>query len=522
MGAGHVQAEKESAFGVRYYLEETGQLSHGVSLAKLAHLHSAGDDLLAGFLCLGFTHSDFPDLWGGEDGGGNDAVVHGPFLPKDIVQGAESLHGGHMGQHDVAGAEDVAYGVDAGDVCHEVLVHGNPSAFVGGDAGLFKAEAVSRGFAADGDEHHVGLDGFLSAFFSGNVHKGGRRGHGMNDAVGNLQIPEGFTGHDLNLELAQLAVEQCAHVLVHGGHGQNPVLPFDDGHSAAEGPVDAGKFAADDAAADNAQAGGNSVEAERVVAVKDVLVIEGQAGQFKHAGTGSDDHGIAGYGLISVLCVHEDFLRTQNFGLAAHEADFESGAALFESGAQDADDTVLAFADGVQADFRGSGFHPVFGKTAGQHDGVSAGAQGFGGDASAVEAGASDFGHIYECDFNAFLCGGESCRIAAGAGADDGEFHVCRLLVVRAFELEIVGDRESGLQGSGDEAALAHDFGDMVKDGFVRGVHDHGDVEGNAEDAAAALVISAGGYSGASFDSVVFRASDIKGLVQGCGVAVQH
>lgn len=172
MGAGHVQTEKESALCVRDYLEEAGQLSHGVSLAKLAHLHSAGDDLLAGFLGLGFAHSDFPDLGGGEDGGGNDAVVHGPFLPKDIVQGAESLHGGHMGQHDMAGAEDVAYGVDAGDVCHEVLVHGNPPAFVGGYAGLFKAEAVSRGFAADGDEHHVGLDGFLSAFSAGTSTKG--------------------------------------------------------------------------------------------------------------------------------------------------------------------------------------------------------------------------------------------------------------------------------------------------------------------------------------------------------------
>ena len=56
--------------------------------------------------------------------------------------------------------DDVADGVDAGDVGAEMRIDDDAAAIVALDAGRIEPEPVGVGHAADRDQHDIGLDAF--------------------------------------------------------------------------------------------------------------------------------------------------------------------------------------------------------------------------------------------------------------------------------------------------------------------------------------------------------------------------
>ena len=96
----------------------------------------------------------------GVDDAGDDLVVHVPGLAGQDFGHRDALVLGLVGEH--RPAHDVADGEDAGDVGLEVLVDDDAAALER-HARLGEAEPVGVGPAADGDEHHVGLEHLLAS-----------------------------------------------------------------------------------------------------------------------------------------------------------------------------------------------------------------------------------------------------------------------------------------------------------------------------------------------------------------------
>ena len=116
---------------------------------------------------------------------------------------------GLVGQH--GAADDVADGMDALHIGLEVLVHRDEAVAVHLDPELFEAEIFRVGTPPDGDQHHVGLEGFLLGL--GLFRVDGL--HGQRDAAPGFGSRLGPGDLGRQLEIDPLFGEDTLHLLGH-------------------------------------------------------------------------------------------------------------------------------------------------------------------------------------------------------------------------------------------------------------------------------------------------------------------
>lgn len=200
---------------------------------------------------------------------------------------------------------------------------------------------------------------------------------------------------------------------------------------APEGTVDERHLAADDTTAHDDQALRHTVQLQGIIAAQDVGVVKSQTGQLRHPGAGRQDesvvlhhfHAAVGHGHFHMTGIqHPAVTGTQTY--------FETGAGLFQTTAQDADDLFLAGQHGGRIHtgrpFAGDA---ELGQAQGCLQSFGRSLEGLGGDAAGIEAGPAQMGSLHQRDFHARAGSGKSRRIAAGATTDDGQtFHAALLL----------------------------------------------------------------------------------------------
>ena len=316
-----------------------------------------------------------------------------------------------MGQHHLAQA--VADGVDAFHVGLHLVVDEDASPFVF-NARVLQAQSVDAGRAAGGQQDLVADDGeVLLPGLAGQDHA----------VVGMFKGRDIGFGQDGDALSLQLTLQADGEILIQSRKDVASPGRAQDGHFATEGVVDAGQLHADDAAADDHEAFGNFRQFQCAGGVH----AGGVGGVFRHdapgqRGVGSrrDDDLIRGEGLLRAVGGGD------LHGLAVGEGTdaFHHGDLIGFHQTLHALDHLIDHVHAVLLDLG-----PVEGGLAGldaagsgvlhalQHIGCVE--EGFGGDASHVEAGAAQSAFFHQRNGRAQLGCLDGCHVSAGAAADD-------------------------------------------------------------------------------------------------------
>ena len=163
VGADQMHAEHAVGLGIGEDLHEAvgGEIHLGAAVGGERKLADAISD--AGSLQFFLGFSDRGDFWIGVDHVRNGVVVHMAGLPDQNLGQRHAFVPGFMRQH--RPGDDVADRPDAGHASRVIMIDDDAAALVELDAHRVEAEPVGVGHAADGDQHHVGLDGFRRAAF---------------------------------------------------------------------------------------------------------------------------------------------------------------------------------------------------------------------------------------------------------------------------------------------------------------------------------------------------------------------
>ena len=294
---------------------------------------------------------------------------------------------------------DVADGPHVGQIgAHRVV---NDDAAVDLEASLLRAPTRRRGTAANGHEDHVGLDTQL---------------------VLALGVVDGASVKGLDA-----AAQLEGHVL-HGGAGlggqvvvherQNLGGHLDDGHLRTQGGVQGGKLDADNAAADDREAGGDLGQGQdaRRVNQRRIVLGAGQRGHGRHGARGDDDV-VRGVG--RALNGH----ATGGVEVASSVDDGHARLALGGCNARDQtlDDLILPGLHLRPVDGHALGVHAELAGFLGVQVVLRAVEQGLGGDAAHVQAGAAQVLLFDEGDLLARVPEALGGQVAAGTRAEDDD-----------------------------------------------------------------------------------------------------
>ena len=171
-------------------------------------------------------------------------VVHVAREAGDVLHARDALLLGLVREH---GAVDhVPEGEDRGHLGAEVLVHLDPSQFVGLDAQVLQPQPLREGAPARGHQDNIEMVGRRVAAFR----RGVRQRHALLGDFRRLH-------RGLELELHALLLEQpqkgLAYVLIRPGH--DVVQKLDHGHLGAQSPPDRAHLEADHACVDSLSVG---------------------------------------------------------------------------------------------------------------------------------------------------------------------------------------------------------------------------------------------------------------------------
>ena len=268
-------------------------LGQGLGVCSEGSLGLAkGPALLLGALnALLFGGSHHGDLGMGEASGGDGVVVDHVGAAGDILDGADALGGGRVGQHHLS--VGIADAVDVGDDLAalglgqdlHLLIDGDEAA-VGLDAHVLEAHVGGVGDAAGGNHGGIDLDG-LDVLL----------GLGVDHLDGNGLLP-GDAGGDLGGEDAGAVVDGTVadkdalgllgNFTIEGGHEVGEGL--DEGDLGSEGGVDVGEFQADVSRANDGDPLGDELQLESAVGGVDGLFVDGDAGGNEgHRSRGQND-----------------------------------------------------------------------------------------------------------------------------------------------------------------------------------------------------------------------------------------
>lgn len=386
--------------------------SDGASVGGKVEFSGFGFDLL--FFGGGFGEADAGDFRLGIDDVGNDVVVYMTGLSGDAFDAGDAFFFGFVGEH--GSGDDIADGVDAGDVGLEVLVDRDASFFVGFESGFFEPESFGEGLAADGNENFIGfdLDGF--AFFV----------FGLEIGFSGVLFEAGYFCAEVEVKILffEEALGHLGDVFVEGGGDDGE--EFDDVDLCAEAGPDGAEFEANGSGADDDEPLGNCIEGDGLGAADDGFTIEGQEGELNRHGAGRE---------YDVLGFEEGFSGVSgdaDFALAfEHTESLQDGYLV---GLHELGDATAELADG--AFFAGHEFADIDGEV-GQVDAVIGGTmtgkvkhlggveECLAGNAADVEASAAEgFVFFDEGGFEAELGSANGGDVTAGAGAEDDEIEL--------------------------------------------------------------------------------------------------
>ena len=205
-------------------------------------------------------------------------------------------------------------------------------------------------------------------------------------------------------------------VVVH--EGQDLGGHLDDGHLGAEGGVQGSELDADDAAADDREAGRDLGQREdaRGVDQRRVVLGAGQRGHSRH-GTRGDDDVVGGVGRAL------DGHATGGIEVAAAVDDGHAGLTLGRgnSGDQALDDLILPGLHLLPVDGHALRIHAELAGFLGVQVVLRAVEQGLGGDAAHVQAGAAQVLLLDEGNLLARVSEALSGQVAAGARTEDDD-----------------------------------------------------------------------------------------------------
>ena len=280
---------------------------------------------------------------------------------------------------------------------------------------MLEAEAFRVGHAADGDEHHIGLDGLRRA--AGGGLEGERRA-----LAGVLHLRD--LGAELELEalLAEDALEVLGDLPVHAG--QDAVEILDHGHLGAEAAPHGAELQADHAGADDHEALRHALELERAGGGDHDLLVDLDARQAGHVRARGDDDVLRLEHLVrAVLGRHLDLAG----GGDARGAEEGIDLVLLEQELDALDVAVDALLlEGLhrlEIERRRANADAEAGEMIARLlEHVRGMQQGLRRNAADVEAGAAmGLALLDDGGLEAELGGPDGADIAAGAGADDDE-----------------------------------------------------------------------------------------------------
>ena len=228
-----------------------------------------------------------------------------------IFRGRDAFLLGLMCEH--RAGDDVADGVDAGDIGAQMRVDDNAAAIVPLDAGRVETEAVGKRHAPDRHQHAVGFDRL-------------RRPAGCGLDLHLERFAGGVDAGDLRCELEgdalllQHPVELPRHLAVDAG--QDVIEKFDDHHLGAEPPPHRAELEPDDAGADDEQLLRHFGEVERPGRGHHALFIDVDAVEAGDVRAGSDDDVLRLQRLrLAVGGFHLDLARRDDLSRAVKRLD---------------------------------------------------------------------------------------------------------------------------------------------------------------------------------------------------------
>ena len=294
------------------------------------------------------------------DDAGDGIVIDMARLTGDELHASRAFFLCLVGQH--RPANHVTNGKNTRDVGLEMMVNFDKAALVHLHPGLGEAQLVSEGLAANGDEHHVGLDFLRLATL------GGRR----------RQLDTAWSGFRRchpggEFEFQALFFEDAQHGLgnfsIHTG--QDVVEEFNHGDLGPQTTPDRTHFQPDDACADDDHGFWNLGQGQRAGGADDACLIDFNALQRRHVGAGGDedipgfDNLFLGAFLGGVLDANlARFDDTPGTDQVVHLVFLEQELYAF---GQVFDDLVLATHHGFQIDAQAAGLYAVIGELVARH-----------------------------------------------------------------------------------------------------------------------------------------------------------
>ena len=413
VGADQMDAEHAVGLGVGENFHETlGGLVHlGAPVRghrKLADI--VGD--AGGFQFL-FAFPDGRDFRIGVDHVRNGVVVHVAGLPDQDLGHRHPLVFRFMSQH--RPGDNVADRPDAGDVCRVIMICDDAAALVELDAKLLEAEPVGVRHAADSDQHHIGLDGFRRAAF-------GRLDSRLQFRARCIDRRDLGRQLERYALLLEQALRLAAHLAIHAG--QHAVEEFHHRYLGAEPAPHRAELEPDHAGADHQQMLRHLAEHQRAGRGDDALLVDLDAFQARHVGTGGDDDGFG----------------VERLHLAVGAGDFDLAGDGDTAGAEISIDLVLleqevdaldVAVDALVLERHHRGEIELGRGDADAHfaEAMAGLLEQFGGvqqrlrrDAADIEAGAAEGRALFnDGGLQAQLGRADGADIAAGTGADDDE-----------------------------------------------------------------------------------------------------
>lgn len=412
VGAYDVRAEDFIGGGVGEDFDEAFGFIHCAGAAVGGEGEFADLVLDVGFFEFFFAFADGCGFGPCVDDAGDGVVIDVAGLACHDFGADYAFVFGFVGQH--WAGDDVADGVDAGDVGLEVIVDCHAFAFIEFDANCFQPQTFGIRAAAYGDEDDLGLQ-FFCATTCGLFYDQ-RYLRTLNDGGGDF---------GRQLEFHALFIEGFLHdfrdFAIH--RRQDAVDEFDDCDLRAEALPDRAEFEADDAAADHHHCFGNGRQGESTGRCHDALFIDCDAGERHAFGAGGDEDVFGGVALRARSAFDGDFADGGDFAPALKPVYFVFAEEIFDA-------RRVGFYDGIfvahhcrQVEADAGDADAVRGQTV-HRVGVFFGTdeQGFGRDAADIEAGATQGRAKFDAGgFHAQLRGANGGDIAAGAGTDNDE-----------------------------------------------------------------------------------------------------
>ena len=345
---------------------------------------------------------------------GDRLVVDVPGLSGEQLGDGHALVLGLVGEH--LAADDVADGEDAGNVGLELAVDRDEAAVVDLDADRLQPQTLGVGPPADGNQHHVHLQGLGVAAL--------HRLDGQGDAGVGLR---GAGDLARQLERQPLFLEGAQHLL---GHlrvhaGEDLVEELDHRHLGAEPTPHRSELDADVAAADHHHRLRHLGQRQRAGRADDPLLVDVDPRQGRHVGAGGDQDvpGLQHPAVAAVGRRHRDLAGGGDRSRPDQVVDLVFLQQELDPLGEIADDPFLALHHRRQVDLQAGDLDPVVGELLRRDRVVVRGLQQrLRRNAADVEAGAAERAPLLDAgDAKPQLRGADRRHVAARPAADDNE-----------------------------------------------------------------------------------------------------